>query len=66
MKKESMTATAFKRWLKEMDFNHSEAAEALGSSRTSIIKWSREGAPKSILLATAWLKYTRASAELAK
>lgn len=50
-----MSAASFKRWLKQMDFNHSQAAYEIGASRTSIIKWAEHGAPKIVQLACRYL-----------
>lgn len=49
--KKEMSATAFKRWLKTMNYSHSKASRELGSSRSSVIKWSKVGAPKTVMLA---------------
>lgn len=55
IKPAAMSALSFKRWMTQMGFNHSDAAKALGASRTSIIKWSEAGAPKVVKLACAHL-----------
>lgn len=47
----AMTPTAFKRWLRAMGYNHSEAARNIGVSRNSVIKYLKTGAPLKVKLA---------------
>lgn len=54
----AMSALSFKRWMTQMGYNHSDAAKALGASRTSIIKWSEAGAPRIVRLACSHLTNT--------
>jgi transcriptional regulator with XRE-family HTH domain len=53
-----MTAESLKDWRQRMSFSLIRASEALGCSKTSLIKWERDGgAPRYIALACSAISH---------